>query len=347
MGMYSGMMKQFVPPSKEYNERFQERLKKKQENQAAMDKMLADINARHTNDMALEKAKITMQEALTKKKFSEFEKKMKKMAEMSGGGQQGTSLQQPPQPQMPVVQPQPGEAVMSLPGGRFGDFQGQEVAQPQPQQPTSQQQPQVPTQKNMPAFIEGPSGGIVKNPYFVSPFEREKYESEEIRKQQKSKAAQDKAILKQQEDEEVKQARIDNEKGFSQDMLDTISEVEGGIKYFGAAGRVPPWPAEYKKVRWRANFDKLISKRVLKVMANMKKQSKTGATGFGQLSEKELAILKNASTALKTNMSEEDAQKYLDKMKEPLFKILSSIEKGQPQFTKEEIMAEMERRRGR
>lgn len=115
--------------------------------------------------------------------------------------------------------------------------------------------------------------------------------------------------------------RIANEQSFSQDMLSSISEIEKGIKYFGAAGSIPPLPGEYNKVNWKANFDKIISKNVLQVLNDLKSQSKTGATGFGQLSNKELGVLMNASTVLKKDMSEEDAQKYLNKMKSVFNKV--------------------------
>lgn len=124
------------------------------------------------------------------------------------------------------------------------------------------------------------------------------------------------------EDEVVQKRQLENERSFAQDMIETIDEIEKGIRYFGAAGVIPPMPAEYSKVNWRANFDKLTSKNVLQTMTDLKKQSKTGATGFGQLSEKEMGVLQNASMVLKRNMSEEDAIKYLQKMKQPLQKVL-------------------------
>lgn len=123
---------------------------------------------------------------------------------------------------------------------------------------------------------------------------------------------------------EEKQAK--EEKIFAADMLKTIEEIEGGIKYFGAGGAVPTWvsPTDYKKQNWRANFDKLVSQRTIDTMTRMKQASKTGATGFGQLSNKELAVLENASTVLKRVMSEEDAKRYLEDMKIPLQKILGN-----------------------
>lgn len=108
----------------------------------------------------------------------------------------------------------------------------------------------------------------------------------------------------------------------AQDTLDTIQELKKGIRYFGAAGAIPPLPGEYSKVNWRANFDKLVSQKVLDVMKALKEASKTGATGFGQLSNKELEVLQNASTVLKRNMSEQDALRYLEDIEAVTHKIL-------------------------
>lgn len=130
--------------------------------------------------------------------------------------------------------------------------------------------------------------------------------------------------LKIEENKRIEENRINNENSFAEDMLATISEIEKGNKYFGAAGVIPALPGEYNKVNWRANFDKIVSQNILKAMQDLKSQSKTGATGFGQLSNKELGVLSNASTVLKTNMSEEDAARYLKQMKEPLEKIINS-----------------------
>ena len=54
---------------------------------------------------------------------------------------------------------------------------------------------------------------------------------------------------------------------------------------------------------------------MLDVIAEMKSASKTGATGFGQLSEREGQILRDASTALNRGLSPKDAQKYLNEIK--------------------------------
>jgi hypothetical protein len=94
------------------------------------------------------------------------------------------------------------------------------------------------------------------------------------------------------------------------------------MEYFGVTGPVPAMPGS-DKVNWRANFDRLVSNLVLDVMKKMKETSKTGSTGFGQLSNKELSVLQNAASALKVTLKKEDAQRYLNQIKESAQRILN------------------------
>lgn len=108
----------------------------------------------------------------------------------------------------------------------------------------------------------------------------------------------------------------------AQNILNTIGKIEKGIRYFGAAGNIPAFPAEYNKQDWSANVDKLTGELVLKVLNDMKAASKTGASGFGSLSGQELELLKNAATSLKKGASEENAQMYLNEIKARMQKVL-------------------------
>ncbi len=125
---------------------------------------------------------------------------------------------------------------------------------------------------------------------------------------------QDKAKQQEAEGQMVKDA--------AQDTLNTLDEIEKGIKYFGAAGSIPPFPAEYAKKNWKNNLDKVRSKLVVDLITRMKQASKTGATGFGQLSDKERVLLESAATALRGDLSEEDAQRYLNQIRSAAQKVL-------------------------
>jgi hypothetical protein len=123
---------------------------------------------------------------------------------------------------------------------------------------------------------------------------------------------------------QAKKDRSDFIVGRTQDALNTIAEVKAGKKYFGAVGPVPtvnPWGYERKK--WEANVNKLLSGKMIELMTQMKEASKTGATGFGQLSEREGQILRDASTALNRGLSPDDAEKYLTEMEGILQKVIN------------------------
>lgn len=133
-----------------------------------------------------------------------------------------------------------------------------------------------------------------------------------------------KFIAEQKEKLDKKTKEESAVKDSAKSIVDTISEIKSGIKYFGAAGDLPPFPAEYKKKNWLANYNTLKDKLVVDLMLKLKAASPTGSTGFGQLSEKEGLRLENAATQLQKGLSEEDAKKYLNIIEEGARKILES-----------------------
>jgi hypothetical protein len=132
--------------------------------------------------------------------------------------------------------------------------------------------------------------------------------------------AQQKFDLEKSDKAQQTQAKSQFVKESAYDTLKTIEEVEKGIGNFGLTGGLPSIPGT-DRMNWEVNVNKLLSGKVINLMTTMKEASKTGATGFGQLSEKELAVLKEASTALKRGLSPKDAQRYLNDMKKTLNKI--------------------------
>lgn len=117
----------------------------------------------------------------------------------------------------------------------------------------------------------------------------------------------------------------------AQNAIDSIDELEKNIVYFGPiGGRAPTWlsPTDTKKIEWDANFNKLRGQNILNIISEMKNQSRTGATGFGQLNEKELKVIEDASMVLRKEMDEKTAQKYLTKMKNAFQKIIDREKTG-------------------
>ena len=159
----------------------------------------------------------------------------------------------------------------------------------------------VPQNTEIPdGFVRTPDGRILKDPSYQPPMsQKDKFELE-----QKQRAMENQAQM-------VKDS--------AQDVLGTVGEVRKGMKFFGPMGDVPTIlspssliPGEYdKRKNWEVNVNKLLSEKIVNLMAEMKNASRTGATGFGQLSGPELAILQGASTALKKGLSPQDADRYL------------------------------------
>jgi len=111
----------------------------------------------------------------------------------------------------------------------------------------------------------------------------------------------------------------------AQDTIDTIGEVRKGLTMptgFGFFGDFPSIPGT-KRATWETYVNKLLSTKIVNLMNEMKNASKTGATGFGQLNEKELAVLTNAATALKKTLPAEDAARILDELEAIAGKVLS------------------------
>ena len=143
--------------------------------------------------------------------------------------------------------------------------------------------------------------------------------------------AQENKITQEQQDAKEKSDKAAQIiKDSAQDMLDTIGEVEKGIDYFGLTGPIWAIPGT-KKTVWEANVNKLLSGKILDLMTSLKEASKTGATGFGQLSNKELAVLERASTALKKGLPRNEAKKILENMKTNLAIVVQGRPEGNGQ----------------
>ena len=129
--------------------------------------------------------------------------------------------------------------------------------------------------------------------------------------------------------EEERKKRLEEKSKFVKesalDTINTIKEIKKGKDLFGLKGVLTPAIPGSRKADWNAELNKLLSGKVIDVMTRMKEASRTGATGFGQLSEKELAVLEGAATALKRNISPEKAEKLLTEMESLLEKVTSEF----------------------
>jgi hypothetical protein len=71
-----------------------------------------------------------------------------------------------------------------------------------------------------------------------------------------------------------------------------------------------------------AALEQVLGQQVVDLISDMKAQSRTGATGFGQLSVRELEVLQSAATQLTRRLSEPAALRELSAIQESLQKIL-------------------------
>ena len=213
-----------------------------------------------------------------------------------GGGLNLGGMQQIPLQGTQAAEPTPSGAAMSLAGGGIGDVSGQPLGGQGSllSIPRETQGQALSPFIMQPAFSIDPSSGSSRITFnqVANPEYKQSLKDKEKSVQQEKETS----LLKAQ----------------AEDTLNTIGEIKKNLKYFGAAGAIPPLPGEYDKVNWEANLNRLKGRLVLDIMTQLKAASKTGSTGFGQLSEKEMQLLQNSATALNKNMRESDALRYLN-----------------------------------
>lgn len=96
-----------------------------------------------------------------------------------------------------------------------------------------------------------------------------------------------------------------------------------------------------------AKIKRLKSMLIVDLIGEMKAQSKTGATGFGQLNMKELAVLENAASKLDPALDEATFETELNRIREKLKKVLQPSDGLNPTVTpKKPTAAELIRKYG-
>lgn len=119
------------------------------------------------------------------------------------------------------------------------------------------------------------------------------------------------------------------------DTLRTISRVEEGLNFFGRFGDVPSrfLPNYEKRKTWEENLDKLIQRKWLESIKELKSQSRTGASGLGAMTEKEGERLEKAATALSKTSTPEMAAVYLQEMRDIIYSAMMRAEKNRTTST--------------
>ncbi len=285
MGMYSHMMRDFVPPSKEYNERFQEALKVKKERQAkqkdTIQRALTERKARFDDTMKLEKMKLQMKETLQKSQMDNFSRMIDKIGSSEPGQQQMPRQAQAQAQAQAQPRPTMGEPVMSLPGGAVGDFRGREVA-PRPVDGEfgkfrGEQPPSMFIKK--PTMSYGPSGPSMSVQQIMNPeytrFMKEKGEKKDIEKAVKKEKALKKvkgmpaesagkfaALKDSRQDIKDLRSMLFNEKGELDIKLATLSNIPGSRAPL--IGRLIPnvSPFHTKAIKINSRMENILSSKL-------------------------------------------------------------------------------------
>lgn len=124
-------------------------------------------------------------------------------------------------------------------------------------------------------------------------------------------------------------ARLQNVRTQAQEAKDLISElvdekgklrpeIQQAVGMSSWANFVPGTDAYTAAQKIKSLKDKL----TLGVIGEMKAQSRTGATGFGQMNIKELGVLESAASIINTGVKEEAMEKELGRVIEKLDKVL-------------------------
>lgn len=106
-------------------------------------------------------------------------------------------------------------------------------------------------------------------------------------------------------------ASIDDTVSALDELIDDKGQLKpGAAGAFGADSALGIIPGtSYADARSRR--DRLQSRLTIDLLGELKRQSRTGATGFGALTEKELAVVQNAAARLQSAQSDESARQAL------------------------------------
>lgn len=144
--------------------------------------------------------------------------------------------------------------------------------------------------------------------------------------------------MEQDQKKEDRTAREQEMKG--EGLLDSLDQTDRVIQSLlnnpegvaGIAGKLDQYKSlDFKKntLKARADFENLNARNVIGLISEMKAMSRTGATGWGAVSERELAIMESAMGRMSTAQSDSDFIQALKDLSETYNKARSRIRKAQ------------------
>jgi len=113
--------------------------------------------------------------------------------------------------------------------------------------------------------------------------------------------------------------------GVLDQLLDANGNLKPGVSGLFGATTGARWIPGSQTADAEATLNQLVGKSVVDLISEMKSQSRTGATGFGALSEKELKILQDAANKLSNRwQSDKSAQAELKRIREKVRMVLEN-----------------------
>lgn len=158
----------------------------------------------------------------------------------------------------------------------------------------------------------------------------------------------DKDMAEQKAAAQAKESNDNLIKMQAQDVYDTATNIEKGANFFGPiGGDFPTWAAPSswlpggktpgQRTDWEANLDKLRAGLTLDRVNAMRSAGTTGSTGMGVLSNTDIQLLTNASTALRRNLEPKDAMRYIKQIKDIQAKFLGLSDRGDGNSTNTDL----------
>ena len=118
---------------------------------------------------------------------------------------------------------------------------------------------------------------------------------------------------------DVALAGINETLGLINEMIDETGNLRPGADNLFGMTTGTRWIPGSKTADAEVTLNQLVSKSIVNLIAEMKSQSRTGATGFGQLNLREMQVLQQAANKLSSTwQSDESARKELVRLREKL-----------------------------
>ena len=155
-------------------------------------------------------------------------------------------------------------------------------------------------------------------------------EGREIAAERRAARKEERQISKLERDEEKELRQAQQAYDSAGEVIRSIDDLKmedqktGRPRYEQGVGAIEGLigksPMSGEKYAVNKEIKTLLAAKVLDTIAQMKNASRTGATGFGAMNEKELSLIENAAVSLDPMLSDEAFGRNLDKLREKMIR---------------------------